>query len=188
MADNNTAKKMRAVTFLPWHAGRTMTVAYALYQTPWGRIAIATTTRGVCGVVFARSAADAEGQLRAMHPSVQMQQRTTALQRRAHAAITMPTGRRRAPIPVQVPGTDFQLRVWQALSTVPCGGTFSYGALARAAGRPGAARAVGTAMAKNPVALLVPCHRVVRAGGAVGQYAYGTARKVRILQWEKTHC
>lgn len=89
------------------------------------------------------------------------------------------------PLPLLLRGSSFHLAVWRALLEVPCGHTLSYGALARKAGRPGAARAVGTAMARNPIVYLVPCHRVVRADGGTGHYGGGAELKARLLAWEK---
>lgn len=82
-------------------------------------------------------------------------------------------------------GTPFQRRVWEALGSVPAGSTVTYGELARRVGRPGAARAVGSAVARNPVAIVVPCHRVVGAGGSLGGYAGGLAAKRRLLAIER---
>jgi AraC family transcriptional regulator of adaptative response/methylated-DNA-[protein]-cysteine methyltransferase len=83
-----------------------------------------------------------------------------------------------------VRGTSFQLRVWRALLRVPPGTFVSYGQLANAAGNPRAARATGAAVACNPVAFLIPCHRVIRADGTLGGYRWGVARKRAILAWE----
>lgn len=92
--------------------------------------------------------------------------------------------RRTGPLSLHVRGTNFQLRVWNALLSIPEGAATSYGSVARLIGSPSAARAVGSAIAKNPVALLIPCHRVLRACGAVGEYRWGGARKRSLLAWE----
>lgn len=88
------------------------------------------------------------------------------------------------PIPVAIRGTPFQMKVWQALSSVPRGRLTSYSRLAKAIGCPGAARAVGAACAANPVALVIPCHRVVRESGDLNGYRWGIERKARLLAWE----
>jgi O-6-methylguanine DNA methyltransferase len=90
-----------------------------------------------------------------------------------------------ASLPVDLRGTDFQVRVWQALRRIPRGETRTYREVARAIGAPRAVRAVGSACAANPVALAVPCHRVLRADGALGGYAWGLGRKQRLLEIEK---
>lgn len=89
-----------------------------------------------------------------------------------------------APLPLLLCGPPFHLAVWRALLDVPRGQILSYAALALRAGRPGAARAVGSAMARNPIAYLAPCHRVVRADGKAGNYGGGAALKIRLLAWE----
>ena len=91
------------------------------------------------------------------------------------------------PIRVLLKGTNFQIKVWEALLKIPAGAAVSYGALAEAAGRPGAGRAVGTAVGRNPIAYLIPCHRVLRSNGAVGGYRWGTARKKAMLGYESRH-
>jgi AraC family transcriptional regulator of adaptative response/methylated-DNA-[protein]-cysteine methyltransferase len=101
----------------------------------------------------------------------------------AVAALLAPFWRRRGKVPVWVPGTPFQLQVWRALVRLPAGRTLSYQGLGRAAGLRGA-RAIGSAVARNPVALLIPCHRVIQASGAVGQYHWGSARKRALLALE----
>ena len=90
-----------------------------------------------------------------------------------------------APLALDLAGTPFQLRVWTALRAIPCGETRTYGDVARALGMPTAARAVGQAVGANPVAVLVPCHRVVRADGALGGYRWGVERKRALLAWER---
>ena len=87
-------------------------------------------------------------------------------------------------VPVGLPGSGFRLRAWQAMRSIPSGPTLSYQELAAAAGSPAAARAAGSACATNPVAPFVPCHRVVRQGGALGQYGYGPTTKLAILRHE----
>ena len=96
-------------------------------------------------------------------------------------------GRRRTfVLPLSVTGTEFQCRVWEALSEVAYGATVTYGQLARSIGKPGAARAVGAALGRNPLAVVVPCHRVVAAGGGLGGFAGGLARKRLLLEGEST--
>ncbi len=181
-------QKVLSVTFVPWNDAEISDIAYALYVTPFGCVGIATTSRGVCAVMFVASASAMSKELHALYPQAPVRHASTALQRRAHRAILMSASASHQVIPLHVRGTTFQLRVWAVLCEVPCGTTISYGALAAAANATGAARAVGSAMARNPVALLVPCHRVVRADGTIGHYAFGSARKKRLLQWEEAQC
>jgi methylated-DNA-[protein]-cysteine S-methyltransferase len=90
-------------------------------------------------------------------------------------------------LPVDVEGTDFQMRIWKALRTIPAGETISYQELARRAGSPGAVRAAGNANGKNPVSLAIPCHRVIHADGSIGGYGGGIDRKRWLLEHERTH-
>jgi methylated-DNA-[protein]-cysteine S-methyltransferase len=93
-------------------------------------------------------------------------------------------GRRVFDLPLAPEGTPFQREVWQALLTIPWGGTLSYGAIARGLGRPSASRAVATAIGRNPLCIVIPCHRVIGAGGALTGYAGGLARKQALLELE----
>lgn len=89
-------------------------------------------------------------------------------------------------LPIDVRATDFQRRAWRAMRRIPPGETRSYHQLAKMAGYPGASRAVGTACARNPVSLLIPCHRVIRSDGSIGNYAWGVERKATLLRVEST--
>ena len=89
-------------------------------------------------------------------------------------------------IALSVDGTDFQHKVWRTLMSVPFGKTTTYGDLAKKIKQPQAQRAVGTAVGANPIALLIPCHRVIQASGATGKYHWGSTRKQKILDWEQT--
>ena len=106
-------------------------------------------------------------------------------QRAARLMTRIFSGESTPPLRLRLEGTPFQCRVWHALLHVPKGQTVSYGDLAQRAGYPQAARAVGTAMAQNPIVFLVPCHRVIRAGGQSGNYGGGAALKARLLDWER---
>jgi AraC family transcriptional regulator of adaptative response/methylated-DNA-[protein]-cysteine methyltransferase len=96
------------------------------------------------------------------------------------------SGRAEKPLALLVKGTNFQLQVWRALLEIPAGALASYGDVAAQIGSPGSARAVGTAVGANPIAYLIPCHRVIRESGHLGGYRWGTARKAAILGWEAT--
>jgi len=91
-------------------------------------------------------------------------------------------------VPLLVKGTPFQTQVWRALLRIPAGATTTYGQLAAALGQPHAARAVGTACKVNPIAFLIPCHRVIRETGALGGYRWGLVRKRAMLAWEAARC
>jgi AraC family transcriptional regulator of adaptative response/methylated-DNA-[protein]-cysteine methyltransferase len=152
---------------------------YDFCETPFGDCLIAQTRRGLCSVDFTNGQQDsALARLERGHPGARLQ--------RAELAYVVPqifSDCEAAPA-VDVAGTEFQRQVWEALRQIPRGATLSYGELAAAVGRPGAARAVGRAVASNPLAVLVPCHRVLPATGGQGGYRWGVSRKAALLAWE----
>ncbi len=157
-------------------------------RSPFGDCLIADSPRGICHLAFfdAGSEPIAIGELHAAWPLAEITwNRTQAT--KLMDAIFSPASPSAPPLKVLVRGTDFQLRVWRELLQVPPGTCVSYAMLAAAAGRPRACRATGSAVASNPVALLIPCHRVIRSDGSPGQYRWGAARKRTILAWETAH-
>lgn len=169
-------------------AGWTIVAGFAV--TPFGQCLVGESPRGICHLAFVEPAqATAEwAALQARRPQAQLQRDdATAAQFCAHI-FAHPRGIRmqsaQSPLRAFVHGTVFQLRVWRALLQVPPGMLVSYGHLATALGKPTAARAVGTAVAQNPLAYLVPCHRVIRETGVVGDYHWGRTRKRALLAWE----
>lgn len=161
-------------------------IIYGRAASPFGDCLIAATARGVCHLEFVEPGAEAQvpGTLRAQWPAAQYtrdDERATALlapvfRRAPHAGST--------PLQAYVTGTAFQLRVWRALLRVPPGTLVTYKAIAAAAGAPRSARAVGNAVGSNPLAFLIPCHRVIRDTGIVGGYRWGATRKRAMLAWE----
>jgi len=156
-----------------------MDIATCTIETPLGRYALCATPRGLDRVTPTLVAATARPRGRADSRA------SGHLAAAAEALREYFAGTRRdfADLELAPAGSEFLLRVWQALSAIPYGATASYGELARRIGRPGAARAVGSANARNPLALVVPCHRVIGADGSLTGYAGGTWRK----RWLLTH-
>ena len=153
---------------------------------PLGRLLVAATSRGVCAVRLGRSDAALEAELAREHPDVELRQDGAPLAPWVDTLLRHLAGRAaRLDLPLDVEATAFQQRVWQALRAIPYGETRSYGAVAEAVGHPGAARAVARACAANPVALVIPCHRVVREDGNLGGYRWGLERKKRLLEKER---
>jgi AraC family transcriptional regulator of adaptative response/methylated-DNA-[protein]-cysteine methyltransferase len=152
-----------------------------------GRVLIATTARGVCAVSFGDDPAALERELRARFPRAAfIPGADAALERLATAVVALVDGAGVAgDIPLDLVGTAFQQRVWRALRDIPPGATTTYAELARRIGVPRAVRAVGTACGANPVAVAIPCHRVVRGDGALGGYRWGLARKKALLDRER---
>jgi AraC family transcriptional regulator of adaptative response/methylated-DNA-[protein]-cysteine methyltransferase len=155
-----------------------------------GHVLVARTPRGLCRVTLGDDPAALDDAFRAEFPMATVTHTATAFDDTVAAVIAMASGTRAAtdtPLPLDVQGTPFQERVWQALRDIPPGTTCSYAEVATRIGAPSAVRAVGTACGANPVALAIPCHRVVRQDGALGGYRWGLARKAQLLQAEQAH-
>lgn len=166
--------------------GEGLTVHHGVHESPFGACLIAVCERGICGLHFLTGATEAEAleSLRAEWPRaafVESKGETASWARRIFPE-SPPS--ERTPLSVLVKGTPFQVQVWQALLRVAPGEVATYEDLAKAIGRPKAVRAVGTAVGSNPVALLIPCHRVLRKTGVFGDYRWGPARKQVMLAWE----
>jgi AraC family transcriptional regulator, regulatory protein of adaptative response / methylated-DNA-[protein]-cysteine methyltransferase len=163
--------------------GAGVVIRHGVADTPFGSAFLAETPRGLCRLVFVEPGAErAElAQLREEFVNAEF------VRDDAHAAELAQTiwGRGKARIPLAVVGTNFQIQVWRALLELEPTETVTYGALARKLGKPEGARAVGGAVGANPIAWLIPCHRVLQAGGKLGGYRWGTARKQMIRRWEE---
>lgn len=160
--------------------GAGLEIRWGVHASPFGRVVIATTGRGVCGLSFA--AGEPRQWLRREWPEAELVEdraKTRALAGQIFEAS--------ARVPLHVEGTSFQLQVWRALLRIPAGHLRSYDQVARAVGRPGAARAVGSAVGANRIAYLIPCHRVIRASGSIGGYRWGGERKQAMIAWEQAH-
>lgn len=164
--------------------GAGLTIRYGLHPSPFGQCLIGLTERGICHLSFVQTGeGDAIDALVADWASAQMIE-----DKRATAPWVAPifdlSQRGERPLHLYLRGTNFQLKVWEALLNVPAGGVTTYEQVAAQVGKPKALRAVGTAVGHNPIALLIPCHRVIRKLGEFGNYRYGPARKKAILGWE----
>lgn len=160
-------------------------IRYGTAETPFGPIFTAASGRGVTRLAFigaddGAAAFDAE---RLAWPEAGFTE-DEDLARRIAKQLFSPEPGAAGPLRLAPRGTNFQIKVWQALLAIPPGATATYAMIARAIGAPGAARAVGGACGANPIALLIPCHRVLREGGALGGYAFGLARKRALVAWE----
>jgi AraC family transcriptional regulator of adaptative response/methylated-DNA-[protein]-cysteine methyltransferase len=164
--------------------GAGITLRWGIHPTPFGDALIVASDRGVTRLAFIAEDERDEvlDQVRHDWPLsrvVEDQDATAAWLPRI-----FPEGARAEPLSILVKGTPFQVQVWRALMHIPEGSTMTYGQLAAALGKPGAARAVGTACKVNPIAFLIPCHRVIRDTGALGGYRWGLVRKRAMLAWE----
>jgi len=162
-----------------------MSVRYAIVDSPLGRLLVGATARGVCAVAMGRSDAALLRALASEYPAAAIAEDRGALHDWTKQILAHLSGRRpRLDLPLDIQATAFQWQVWNALAAIPSGETRSYAAVASAIGRPTAARAVARACATNPVALAIPCHRVVPASGGVGGYRWGPSRKRALLAAE----
>lgn len=165
--------------------GEGLSIDFGFAPTPLGEILAGLTPRGVCHLRFVETGgqADAQAQLRREWPLAALRRDDAAaagLARRLFDRFAEP-----APLSVLLKGTNYQIKVWEALLRVPAGALISYGDLAALSGHRKAHRAAGTAMAQNRIAVLIPCHRVIRASGDIGQYRWSPERKRALLVWEQ---
>ncbi len=166
--------------------GRGIRIAYTIAASPLGRLLVAATDRGVCRVMLGDRDQTLEADLRGEYPKAVIHRSDAALGRSVRALVAHLRGRHpHVELPLDVQATAFQWRVWQQLLTIPYGETRSYSQVAAALGAPTAVRAVAGACAANPVALLIPCHRVVRESGDLGGYRWGIERKRALLAQEQ---
>jgi len=164
--------------------GRGLSLRYTIAASPLGRLLVAATERGIAAVSLGASEAALEAALRAEYPAATVERDDLTLAPRVRAVLDRLAGSGGPELPLDINATAFQWRVWQELLRIPAGATRSYGEVARALGRPSAARAVARACASNPVALVIPCHRVVAGDGSLGGYRWGAERKKRLLERE----
>lgn len=164
--------------------GDGIAITYGFADSLLGRVFVATSARGIMRLAFVEAEEEDEifSRMRQSWPKATVARDDDAAGRIADRAFA-PSGKG-APLRLAPRGTNFQVKVWQALLAIPPGSVATYAAIAKAIGLPGAARAVGNACGANPVAVLIPCHRVLRETGALGGYAFGTARKRALLAME----
>jgi AraC family transcriptional regulator of adaptative response/methylated-DNA-[protein]-cysteine methyltransferase len=163
-----------------------MHIGYATARCPFGWMLVAATERGLCWVSLGDSEEDVQHALAREYPNAEAIRRDRKLAGMVRQVLSLLTPRAPRPaLPLDIRATAFQRLVWDALRHVPPGGTVSYAELARRIGRPRAVRAVARAVACNPVALVIPCHRVIRSDGAIGGYRWGVERKRRLLAMER---
>lgn len=181
--------------FITWEAvtpgeykmrGSGLTIHYGFHHSPFGEILIGSTDRGICNLAFVSPYGHSES-LENLHknwPQARLVDDPSITQPLV-APIFQRTGKTPyVPLSLYLSGSNFQLKVWEALLRIPSGNVVSYREVAAIIGDPKASRAVGNALANNPVAVLIPCHRVINSLGEFGHYHYGDARKIALLGWE----
>ncbi len=169
--------------------GAGLQIQYGVHNTPFGKALIAATSRGICNLQFFQPGEEQvieQGLHQAWEKAdmVREQAATQVLCDRIFAPHLVNSPQ---PLTLWVKGTNFQIQVWRSLLKIPMGGLATYRAIATMMGRPTAARAVGNAVGSNPVAYLIPCHRVIRESGELGGYRWGVERKVAMLGWEASY-
>jgi AraC family transcriptional regulator of adaptative response/methylated-DNA-[protein]-cysteine methyltransferase len=165
--------------------GSGVAIAYGFHPSPFGECLLALTGRGICFLAFVDAdRASALEQLRRSWPNAALTETPARTAPVVEQIFSHATRDSSAPLPLHLHGTNFQIKVWEALMRLSPGQVTTYQALAEQLHSAGAARAVGNAVAHNPVAYLIPCHRVLQKSGHFGNYRYGTARKKAILLWE----
>jgi len=166
------------------NGGAMLHINYSFADTPFGKVIVASTAKGICHMAFVDECEEkALEQLKISFPNAVFNQLVDRIQQNALFIFTQDWSRL-DEIKLHLKGTDFQIKVWETLLKVPPGGLTTYASLARKAGSENAYRAVGTAVGNNPVAFLIPCHRVIKSTGEIGQYHWGSTRKNAIIGWE----
>lgn len=166
------------------NGGRSLRINYSFSGSPFGMVMTASTAKGVCSMVFEENKEKALENLHVTFPNASFSEVRDEHQANA-LSIFSTDWKHLKTVKLHLKGTDFQLKVWESLLTIPMGEVSTYGRIAGAAGHSKASRAVGTAIGSNPVAFLIPCHRVIRSSGTIGGYRWGITRKQLMLGWER---
>ncbi len=163
-----------------------VTLYHGAADTPFGAAQVVYSTRGICRLAFVATdgSAESQAQLGARWPGARLRSDDAGSRALLNQVFAREPEALDKGLSLWVSGTNFQIQVWRALLQVPFAGLLSYRQLAHYLGRPKAARTVGSAIARNPVAYLIPCHRVLRESGEFGQYHWGTERKIALCAWE----
>ncbi|AXT60613.1 methylated-DNA--[protein]-cysteine S-methyltransferase [Aquimarina sp. AD10] len=158
-------------------------IKYSYAHSLFGEILVASTSKGVCYMSFVDNQEQAFEELKLNFPNASFKSVIDHFQQNALSLFTNDWSKLEQ-IKLHLKGTDFQLKVWNALLKIPQGGLITYGGIAKYIDKPKASRAVGTAIGNNPIAFLIPCHRVIQATGNLGQYHWGSVRKTAMIGWE----
>ncbi len=165
------------------NGGKNLTINYSLFASPFGKLLVASTHKGICYMAFVQDDKEAIGHLKSRYSDAVWTEKADALQEGA-LDIFHRDWSKLSQIKLHLQGTAFQLKVWESLLKIPKGALSTYGKIAADIDQPKASRAVGTAIGNNPIAFLIPCHRVIQSSGNLGGYRWGTTRKSAIIGWE----
>jgi AraC family transcriptional regulator, regulatory protein of adaptative response / methylated-DNA-[protein]-cysteine methyltransferase len=165
------------------NGAKDLQINYSISNSPFGDILVASTTKGICQMAFCHEETEALNSLKRDFPNAHFahvvdEKQTTALK------FCQKDWTNLNQVKLHLKGTDFQLKVWETLMKIPFGQLSTYGSIASQIGKSKASRAVGTAIGSNPVAFLIPCHRVIQSSGHFGGYMWGNTRKKAIIGWE----
>jgi AraC family transcriptional regulator of adaptative response/methylated-DNA-[protein]-cysteine methyltransferase len=165
------------------NGGQHLTINYSFAESPFGTLLVAATAKGICHLAFADDRQPALVTLQQAFPNATYRQMADPAQQNVLCLFTRDWSRLHQ-IKLHLKGTEFQLKVWETLLKIPMGSLATYGTIARGISRPTACRAVGTAIGDNPVAFLIPCHRIIQSTGVLGNYHWGGIRKAAMIGWE----
>lgn len=165
------------------NGGENLSINYSYAESPFGNVMVASTQKGICHIAFADSEAEGLITLQKIFPNATYKPMVDMIQQNA-LYIFKHDWSKLNEIKLHLKGTDFQIKVWETLLKIPVGRLSTYGNIASSLGQPSASRAVGSAVGDNPVAFLIPCHRVIQSSGAFGQYHWGSNRKTAMIGWE----
>lgn len=163
--------------------GENLQINYSYAQSPFGNVFVASTPKGICYMAFADDEERTLLELKQKFPNARYRQMVDMIQQNA-LVIFRQDWSEMGQVKLHLRATDFQLKVWETLLKIPVGRLTTYGRIARDIGNPSAFRAVGTAVGDNPVAFLIPCHRVIQSSGTLGEYHWGSTRKKAMIGWE----
>ena len=165
------------------NGGKNLEINFSFAESPFGNIIVASTQKGVCFMAFAEDEERGFEDLKHKFPNAAFSRKLDLAQQNA-LFIFQNDWSKLSEIKLHLKGTDFQLKVWETLLKIPMGQLSTYGSIAQKIEKPNASRAVGTAIGSNPVAFLIPCHRVIQSSGIFGGYMWGNTRKTAIIGWE----
>jgi AraC family transcriptional regulator, regulatory protein of adaptative response / methylated-DNA-[protein]-cysteine methyltransferase len=165
------------------NGGENLSINYSYAESPFGNMLVASTSKGICHMAFAGDEQEALEVLKNKFPHARYKQMVDLIQQHALYIFTHDWNKL-SEIKLHLKGTDFQLKVWETLLKIPMGKLSTYGSIAHQIQSPNASRAVGSAIGDNPVAFLIPCHRVIQSTGLFGGYHWGSNRKAAIIGWE----
>jgi len=166
--------------------GAGLEISYGFHPSPFGECLLTVTERGICGLGFVADGGRAQAlkDFKQRWPAAEFQENPQKTRIYVDRIFNSKKRNGAHPVKLLLLGTNFQIKVWEALLRVPPGSVVSYEDLARRLGKPAASRAVGSAVGRNPISFLIPCHRAIRKMGITGDYHWGAARKKAILAWE----